>query len=166
MINSIITSLGTWLYNKQFFCPDFENTFTKLESGGGAIGSSASPPLVGILLFFTYFQLAWSLCPFLSIPLVSFIVKKVEQRAIRHSLDKNISKKISDSNLKLFDKKKSEDKTVPDTDEESQKPVKEGDQSKNSILRKSNENSLKSESFSRVAATPPLFDRNYHHQVE
>lgn len=53
---------------------------------------------------------------------MSLIVKKVEERAIKHSLEKNISKKISDSNLKLY-KKKSDDKTVPDTDEESQKPI-------------------------------------------
>ena len=31
--NSFITTTLTWIYNALFFCPDFENTFSKLEGG-------------------------------------------------------------------------------------------------------------------------------------
>ena len=132
--NSFITTTLTWIYNALFFCPDFENTFSKLEGEEGSfISSSACPPLVVIIVIFSFLQLAWCLMPFASIPLVSFILRKVEERALGLQSEAEKSKKLDDGNAS---KKKSDEKTKdasPDTDEESQKPIKEGDESKSSF---------------------------------
>jgi len=60
-------------------------------------------------------------------------LRKVEERALGLQSEAEKSKKLDDGNAS---KKKSDEKTKdasPDTDEESQKPIKEGDESKSSF---------------------------------
>ena len=101
LVNSFISTALTWLYNKKFLCPDFESTFEELENGGGSVSSSASPRLVGFLLFFNYFQVVWSITPFLSIPFLVIIMKKLDERAIVKASTSDDSKKVNDADSKV-----------------------------------------------------------------
>ena len=66
-------------------------------------------------------------------------------------------------------KKKSDEKGNDaglETDEESLKPIKDGDKSRSSLMKKSLDESSRSQDIYSKPPSPPLFDRNYHHQVE
>ena len=90
-------------------------------------------------------------------------MRKLEERAILKASSSGDSKNLKDDISKA---KKSKDKKEPaakeegpDTDEESQKPIKDGDVSKSSFGPKSAGDSFRSDVISHIAPSPPLFDR-------
>jgi hypothetical protein len=80
------------LYNKFFFCPEFDAIYVLLEAGQSPLASSASPLLVFLIGVFATIQLIWIFFPFATIPAIQLILMKLKEKRIKDEVKVNILK--------------------------------------------------------------------------